>query len=166
MLSNPRWTFKAKVVLIAAVLFLSGGLLNQVFAQSSVLNDGEINGLHRALDDEYHAWAVYDQVIQDFGEVRPFINIRKAEQNHIDAVIRLFDFYGIEIPDNSWIDNVSRFSTLQEACAAAVEAELVNRDLYTDLFATTNRDNILRVYENLQRASEDNHLPAFERCAR
>jgi hypothetical protein len=45
----------------------------------SNLNETEIHALHEALDDEYRAWATYDQVIADFGEVLPFRNIREAE---------------------------------------------------------------------------------------
>ena len=33
------------------------------------LTEHEIEALREALDDEYHAWATYDQVIADFGEV-------------------------------------------------------------------------------------------------
>jgi hypothetical protein len=45
----------------------------------TTLNDAEIAALHQALADEHHAWATYDQVIHDFGLVRPFSNIRDAE---------------------------------------------------------------------------------------
>lgn len=31
------------------------------------LTEHEIEALREALDDEYHAWATYDQVIADFG---------------------------------------------------------------------------------------------------
>ena len=50
------------------------------------LTEIEIQVLNEALDDEYHAWATYDQVIADFGEVRPFSNIREAEARHINAL--------------------------------------------------------------------------------
>jgi len=53
---------------------------------STVLNENEVRALHEALDDEYRAFATYDQVIHDFGSVRPFINIRAAENRHIDAL--------------------------------------------------------------------------------
>ena len=43
-------------------------------AQSVELEEQERQALREALDDEYHAWATYDQVIADFGAVRPFIN--------------------------------------------------------------------------------------------
>lgn len=46
----------------------------------SSLSQLEITALNEALDDEYRAWATYDQVIRDFGEVRPFIPIRDAER--------------------------------------------------------------------------------------
>ncbi len=39
----------------------------------------EIRALNEALDDEYRSLATYDQVLADFGEVRPFSNIREAE---------------------------------------------------------------------------------------
>jgi hypothetical protein len=56
----------------------------------TVLNDTEVRALHEALDDEYRAWATYDQVIHDFGPERPFINIREAEARHIEALRSLF----------------------------------------------------------------------------
>jgi hypothetical protein len=33
------------------------------------LSKTELDALHEALEDEYRAWATYDQVISDFGEV-------------------------------------------------------------------------------------------------
>ena len=41
-----------------------------------------------------------------------------------------------------------------------------DRELYDRIFASTDRDDIIIVYEALQRASNEKHLPAFERCAR
>jgi len=37
----------------------------------SALAQAETSALAEALDDEYRAWANYDQVIVDFGEVAP-----------------------------------------------------------------------------------------------
>jgi hypothetical protein len=55
----------------------------------SELSHPEITALNEALDDEYQAWATYDQVITDFGDVMPFVNIRASEARHIDALIML-----------------------------------------------------------------------------
>lgn len=130
----------------------------------TALNEAEIAALHAALDDEYHAWATYDQVIQDFGLVRPFSNIRDAEARHIEALLTLFDRYELTSPPNSWPGRVDRYPSLRDACAAAVEAEIANAALYERLLASTDRSDLLMVFRNLRDASQERHLPAFRRC--
>jgi hypothetical protein len=129
------------------------------------LTDIEIAALREALDDEYRAWATYDQVIADFGVAPPFSNIRAAEARHIDALRVLFDRYRLPLPRNPWPGKVTRYSSLQEACEAGVAAEIENGALYERLFASTERSDILAVFRNLRDASQQNHLPAFRRCA-
>lgn len=129
------------------------------------LDQQEVQGLLMALNDEYRAWATYGQVIEDFGQVRPFVNIQEAEARHIEALLSLFRSYDVPIPENPWIGNVPRFGSVKEACAAGVDAEIENRELYDELFESTDREDILRVYRSLQRASDEQHLPAFQRCA-
>jgi hypothetical protein len=129
-----------------------------------MLAESEIRALHEALDDEYRAWATYDQVIADFGEARPFSNIRDAEARHIDALLGLFARYGLPVPENPWPGKVERYASLQAACAAGVAAEIENGALYLRLLASTKRLEILTVFRNLQEASQERHLPAFQRC--
>lgn len=131
----------------------------------SELNTSERQALRDALDDEYKAWATYDQVIRDFGEVRPFINIRDAEARHIAALRALFERYGLEAPANAWAGRVPRYESMREACEAGVEAETANVALYDRLMRSTNRSDILAIFGNLQRASQERHLRAFQRCA-
>lgn len=131
----------------------------------SELSDREITALHDALDDEYQAWATYDQVIADFGEVMPFVNIRDAEARHIEALLLLFRRYGLVVPDNPWPGKVPRFASLREACEAGVAAEVANAALYERLLAATPRSDILTVFQRLQEASQQRHLPAFQRSA-
>ena len=128
------------------------------------LNQTEIGVLHEALDDEYKAWSTYSQVIADFGEVRPFINIRDAEGRHIQALLRLFDAYGLPVPTNPWPAKVERYANLLAACQAGVAAEIENAEMYDRLLANTTRPDILTVLRNLQEASQERHLPAFQRC--
>ena len=130
----------------------------------TTLNEIEVTALREALDDEYHAWATYDQVIQDFGLVRPFSNIRDAEARHIEALLTLFDQYELTSPPNPWPGRVDRYPSLRDACAAAVEAEIANAALYGRLLASTDRSDILMVFRNLRDASQERHLPAFRRC--
>jgi hypothetical protein len=129
------------------------------------LSESEVEALLMALEDEYKAWSVYDQVIADFGAVRPFTSIQRAEENHIAALVRLLDGYGLEVPVNEWPGNVPTFDTLAEACEAGVQAEIDNAALYDQLFSMVENPDLIRVFTALQQASQDQHLPAFERCA-
>jgi hypothetical protein len=133
---------------------------------SNDLSKGEVKALREALDDEFRAFATYDRVIQDFGAVRPFINIRAAEARHIAALKRVFARYQIALPaENPWLEQAPRYADLAQACRAGVEAEIANAALYERLLASTDRPDILRVYRALQEASQERHLRAFRRCA-
>jgi hypothetical protein len=129
------------------------------------LSDSEIEALHIALEDEYKAWTVYDQVIAGFGQVRPFTNIRRAEENHIAALVALFQRHGLDVPVNDWPGKVPTFETLGQACEAGVQAEIENAGLYDQLFSMVDKPDVIQVFTALQQASQTKHLPAFERCA-
>jgi hypothetical protein len=117
------------------------------------------------LNDERNAYAIYEAVVADFGEVRPFINIMAAEAQHMAAWEFLFDRYGLELPEAAPFD-VPHFSSVQDACAAAADAEIMNFGLYDDMMATlADFPDMVRVITALRDASEYNHLPAFENCA-
>ncbi len=128
------------------------------------LKKTELDALHEALDDEYRSWATYDQVISDFGEVRPFINIREAEARHIQALCSLFISYGITVPKNTWPGQIMQYKTIHEAREASVAAEIENGQMYERLLRSTDRTDILTVFRNLQEASQQRHLAAFQRC--
>lgn len=125
----------------------------------------EIQVLNEALDDEYHAWATYDQVIADFGDAPPFGNIREAEARHIEALVTLFARYGLAVPENPWPGKVVRYACLQAACEAGVTAEIANGEMYERLLGSSLRPDIVTVLRNLQAASQQRHLAAFQRCA-
>lgn len=129
------------------------------------LSERETAALAEALDDEYQAWATYDQVVADFGPVRPFVNIRAAEARHIEALAALYRRYGLTLPANRWPGRVPRYPDLCTACAAGVAAEIANAALYERLLAATARPDLSEVFTRLRRASQERHLPAFRRCA-
>lgn len=129
------------------------------------LHDTEIKDLRHTLDDEYKAHETYSQVIRDFGEVRPFINIVEAEARHVSALLDLFEKYGVLPPPNRWVGRTPRFSSVHEACVASVQGEIENVTLYDRVLKGTRRPDILAVYQALRSASQDRHLPAFQRCA-
>ena len=129
------------------------------------LGEAERQALEAALDDEYKSYTTYDQVVRDFGEVRPFINIVEAEARHIAALLAVFATYGIIAPANRWPALVARFASLHEACVASVQGEIDNVAIYDRALTTTQRTDIVTTYQALRSASLDRHLPAFRRCA-
>jgi hypothetical protein len=123
--------------------------------------------LRTALDDELHARATYRAVIDAFGEVRPFIHIVESEERHIQALRRLFERYGVDVPADRWAGKVAAPASLEAACQAAVEAERENAALYARLIeseAGAGRRDVEETLRRLQAASQQNHLPAFERA--
>lgn len=121
--------------------------------------------LTEALDDERKAIATYRRVIEKFGPVRPFVNIVEAEERHAAAIVALFQDYGLAVPAaDPWPAHISVPDTLQEACREAVAGEKENIMMYDRLLAGTPEPDVRLVLQNLQAASRDRHLPAFERC--
>jgi hypothetical protein len=118
-----------------------------------------------AINDEYKARATYQKVIDKLGAVRPFINIIKAEETHIGELKSLFKKYGVMVPEDKWYQQVPEFATLREACEAGVKAEIDNVKVYDGLLTFVKELDVVSVFKRLRRASQDNHLPAFQRCA-
>lgn len=121
--------------------------------------------LIEAINDEYKARATYRHVIRKFGDIRPFINIVDAESQHIKALLPLFDKHGVAIPEDAWDTRIETPRSILEACQAGVEAEIENAKMYERLLELSiDYPDIQHVLMQLQRASAENHLPAFQRC--
>jgi len=121
--------------------------------------------LDEALLDEVKARDTYRKIIETFGPVRPFINIVEAEQRHIDALLALYEKYGIPLsalPDPAEIEVPG---SLHEACELGVAAEIDNIALYDRLLAASEPLDVQAVLRRLQTASRDHHLPAFQHCS-
>jgi rubrerythrin len=122
--------------------------------------------VHAALDDEYHARATYRAILDAFGEVRPFVNIVQSEERHIQALKRQCEKHAIPVPDDKWAGRVSAPESLQRACEDAVNAERENAALYERLIeAASAYPDVQETFRRLQAASQERHLPAFERGA-
>jgi rubrerythrin len=124
-----------------------------------------LDRLSEALDDERKAIATYRGVIERFGPVRPFVNIITAEMRHAEALLGLFDRYGLPVPEDAWhTAPIEVPDSLQEACRRGVEGELQNIAMYDRLLDTTPEPDVRRALQSLQAASRERHLPAFQRC--
>lgn len=120
--------------------------------------------LNEAIQDEYKARATYYRILEKFGMVRPFANIVRSEERHIQALLGLFRRYNLPVPVDSWPLKINPPETLADASREGVQGEIENGEMYRRLLAMT-RDypDVQRVFLNLQRASQENHLPAFKR---
>ncbi len=136
------------------------------------LTPAVVDAILTALDDEYHAEAVYAATLDKFGaDTRPFCNIINAERRHQAALVKLMDKYQIDVPANAYLSGDKPFDaipdSLKEACDIGVAAEIENARLYDeDLLPTVaGYPDITAVFQALSGASTNNHLPAFQRCA-
>jgi uncharacterized membrane protein YgcG len=123
--------------------------------------------LATALDDEYKARATYRAVLDAYGEVRPFSRIVESEERHIEALHRLYDRYELTPPSDTWPDRVSLPPSLADACQAGIDGERENAALYAKLIAAVEDfPDVAQTFRRLHAASQENHLPAFERGLR
>jgi len=117
-----------------------------------------------ALYDEYAARSFYGKVIEAFGPRPPFVNIVQGEQRHIDALSRLCERFGIPRPLDPFPYETRIEPTWRGNCERGVAGEIANIQLYDYLLSQVAEPEVRQVFQNLQAASRDNHLPAFRRA--
>ncbi|MDD2458260.1 MAG: DUF2202 domain-containing protein [Eubacteriales bacterium] len=115
-----------------------------------------------AIQDEFNAKAEYAAIQDEFGTVRVYSNIEKAEDKHIAALMPLLDAYDVAVPAQPDPAGFELPATLAETYAIGVTAEVLNIGMYEKFLAQELPDDIRFVFENLMKGSE-NHLAAFER---
>lgn len=120
--------------------------------------------LRIAVYDEFKAYETYSLIIEKFGAVTPFTNIKEAEAIHYATLIPLLEKYNVEIPVNDWRDRIVIPDTLIECCELGVAGEIKNIQMYDNLLLHTQEPDIRDVLFRLQAASYNNHLPAFRNC--
>lgn len=129
-------------------------------------DEAVLAAMEATIQDEFRAELIYQRVLDDFGSVRPFINIINAEVRHSEALGRLYQARGIPVPESRWSpDEIPGFSSIPEACQAGVDAEIENAEIYDRYEDLPLPSDVKTVFDNNKRASLENHLPAFERCS-
>jgi hypothetical protein len=130
----------------------------------SPLSASEKDALNQAILEEYGALNLYNSVIAQLGNVYPFSQIVRAEQQHVNALTRQATKYGVTVPANPGLTDAPTFATLSEACQAGAAAEIADAALYDQLKSVVTHTDILQVFNNLQSASLTSHLPSFQAC--
>ena len=128
------------------------------------LDAAEVTALIAAINEEYGALNTYQAAISQFGSITPFSQIARSEQQHVNALARLFTRYGLEVPANPGLTAAPTWESVADACQTGVDAEIADAALYDELKPSVDNADILHVFSNLQAASLQSHLPAFEAC--
>jgi hypothetical protein len=144
------------------------------FSMQGVLTSAEESTLMYMREEEKLARDTYS-VLYDVWGYKVFLNISRAEQNHMDAMLKMLDKYAVTDPvvDNSvGAFEDPAFTTLfaqlvERGEAGLLEAFMVGgyieemdiRDL-TAALAETNEPSLTNAYSNLLAASR-NHLRTF-----
>lgn len=115
-----------------------------------------------AIQDEYLAQAEYQKIIDSLAAERPFTNIIKAEQQHINELLPLFAAHQLEVPLNDAASRTIAPASLLEAYKAGVEAEEKNIAMYDSFLQQQLPADVRTVFEELRDASQK-HLQAFQR---
>ena len=140
---------------------------------TAVLTEDEIANLLHMREEEKVARDVYLKFFELYN-MPVFANIAQSEQKHMDAVLNLVEGYGLTDPvaDKAEGEFTADFQELydnlvaegSESITAAyqVGVKIEERDIadLEECIASTEVENILRVYNNLL-AGSGNHLNAF-----
>lgn len=116
-------------------------------------------------EGEYAAAAAYAAVIDEYGKVQPYVNIRTAERRHVAALARQLERYGVDVPANPWMNKIPAPESLEQAAEAWATGEVDNVEMYDDLIAQTSDPQLIQVLTNLRNSSLNSHLPMFEAAA-
>lgn len=153
---------------VLALLFIFGGVITwglHVYA-TEVNPDTNYtidDMLVLALEDEWNAQVTYNAIIETYGDVKPFSKIVIAEGNHASLLIPLFEAYDVTIPSMPSVEDVTIPSSLKEAYALGVDAEIANIALYESFIEQGLPEDIEAVFKQLIFGSV-HHLNAFEKA--
>lgn len=143
--------------------------LPEKYGAKGALSDSSITldeALTYAIQDEFLAQARYDAIIKKFGPVRPFTQIKAAEQRHIQALLPLFKQYNVMVPVNDAAKFIEAPKTMEDALEAGVSAEIDNISMYDQFLKIPDLPpNVQNVFSRLGQASR-NHLAAFQAALR
>ena len=154
-----------------------GDELKATPGEDQQLTREEVEGILFMREEEKLARDVY-LYLYEVHPLRPFLNISKSEQAHMDAIKYLIDTYELEDPVGENQEGVFQNPELQQLYNELIKTGSESReealkvgalieeidiiDLRTELEETAKNEDVIRVFDNLCQASE-RHLKAFVR---
>jgi rubrerythrin len=162
--SFPNWAIVGACLALTSTIHLSSQAVPDNNDNLSDLDPQTQQAMIDAINDEYHARAFYNAVIDKFGQIRPFSNIVQAEARHAERLSQLFDQYGLPIPEDTFAGNIEAPATIEIACQMGVEAEIDNVQMYDNFLDFVQETDLRAMFTRLRYVSETRHKVAFERC--
>jgi len=157
-----------KIIVVMLVLFTAG--ISFAFGEGAsygargALEDKTLTleeMLKYAIQDEFLARREYEEIMDIYGEIRPFSNIIRSEEEHISMLKEVYSDYNLPVPEDDSQEHIVLPGSLKEAYETGVQAEIDNIAMYDAFLAEDLPDDVRDVFERLKRASE-NHLRAFQ----
>ena len=115
-----------------------------------------------AIQDEYLARGEYVAIIEKFGEINPYANIKKSEDTHIAYLTEIYKAYGLTLPTDDSKSHIVIPTDLLEAAKTGVQAEIDNIAMYENFLGQSLPLDIFDVFTSLKTASES-HLASFQK---
>jgi hypothetical protein len=149
-------------ILAAVVLVPMASAATVLSGAKAALADKDLtlaDMLTYALQDERIARTEYQVILGKFGSSRPFSNIIKAEESHIQYLVDLFADSKLAVP----ADDTAKPAAPKDwasAIEAGRQAEIDNIAMYDKFLAHDLPADVRQVFEQLKAASQ-NHLRAF-----
>lgn len=114
-----------------------------------------------AAQDEYLARAEYAAIMEEYDVTRPYSNIIKSEETHLDYLEDIYETYSIEFPKDESSAYLVIPTSLLEAAKIGVQAEIDNIAMYEQFLSYDLPEDIENVFNALMKGSI-NHLNAFQ----
>ncbi|MCK5780935.1 MAG: DUF2202 domain-containing protein [Psychrilyobacter sp.] len=115
-----------------------------------------------AIEDEVFARAEYEKIMEIFNIDRPFSNIKRAEETHMELLQPLIKKYDVTYEELDEKDLVIP-KTLKETYEVGVQAEIDNIAMYEKFLKDKNLpEDVEETFIKLRDGSK-NHLSAFQR---
>lgn len=115
-----------------------------------------------AIQDEFLAHAEYERMLATFGEQKPFQNIIKSEETHIEMLKPLFEKYKFALPVEPSKNHLIMPPSIATSLKTGVQAEIDNIAMYDLFLKQPLPEDVKNVFITLMNASK-NHLDAFQK---
>ncbi len=123
------------------------------------------SALTAVLAQERYALVTYQNVVAKLGNLPPFANIIRSEQQHVATVTALMSVHNVSVPSAPGTGAAAP-ATRTLACQLGVTTETAIITLYQrDIPLVAAYPDVVRAFSNLLDASQYGHLPAYLRCA-